>query len=268
MRTLTSSTVAKLFATGFTVGPVVDSLHNQCLLKYHVLPIELEWPHCLAEVASSNSWILDDYPYFFCSSWTVPPLLGIAYVVLGGLLPRLLEDVLGERLSTISIDNGTSKLTTYNGKPDEVLPTTKLRNRALLAVATTAMIIKLSEVLETQHPSSAVNFIIDGGGGDRQDYIGTSIGGPLSELPFVAHGVWEYLDSSADYLPLRSVPPGNVLLEWSLNDNYSHLALSSITGPCYFAVTMDAIALGRWFDSHIYGTKSSVPEKRETNLRP
>lgn len=27
------------------------------------------------------------------------------------------------------------------------------------------------------------------------------------------------------------------------------LSLSKITGPCYFAVTMEAIQLGRWFDS-------------------
>jgi hypothetical protein len=37
-------------------------------------------------------------------------------------------------------------------------------------------------------------------------------------------------------------------LQSILGDNYQDLALSSITGPCYFAVTMDAIALGRWFD--------------------
>jgi hypothetical protein len=30
----------------------------------------------------------------FCLSWTVPPLLGIAYVVLGGLLPRNFEALL------------------------------------------------------------------------------------------------------------------------------------------------------------------------------
>jgi hypothetical protein len=80
----------------------------------------------------------------------------------------------------------------------------------------------------------------------------TSIGGPLSELPFVAHGVWEYLDSAGDYLPLMNVVPSNTnnaLLEWALGSNYQDLALSSITGPCYFAATMDAIALGRWFDA-------------------
>jgi hypothetical protein len=74
----------------------------------------------------------------------------------------------------------------------------------------------------------------------------TSIGGPLSELPFVANGFWEYLDQSSDYFPLINV--NSDLLHAFLGENYQSLALSSITGPCYFAVTMDAIALGRWFD--------------------
>ena len=33
----------------------------------------------------------------------------------------------------------------------------------------------------------------------------TVIGGPLSEMPFVAHGFWHYLLESADYLPLSGV---------------------------------------------------------------
>jgi hypothetical protein len=77
--------------------------------------------------------------------------------------------------------------------------------------------------------------------------------GPLSELPFVAHGFWHYLPQASDYLPLANVPQnvGDVFtwLALLVGDNYRDLALSSITGPCYFAVTMDAIALGRWFDS-------------------
>ena len=75
----------------------------------------------------------------------------------------------------------------------------------------------------------------------------TAVGGPLSELPFVAHGVWAYLDEAADYLPLANVDVDG--LTTVLGDNYKDLALSSITGPCYLAVTMDAIALGRWYDS-------------------
>jgi hypothetical protein len=91
----------------------------------------------------------------------------------------------------------------------------------------------------------------------------TSIGGPLSELPFVGYGVWEYLDSSKDYFPLQNVQPNNPLLSFLLNDdNYSNLGLSSITGPCYFAVTMDAIALGRWFDSTSQIPDPTIDDKK------
>ena len=34
----------------------------------------------------------------------------------------------------------------------------------------------------------------------------TSVGGPLSELPFVANGFWHYLPQAGDYLPLANVP--------------------------------------------------------------
>jgi hypothetical protein len=245
MRTLSPPTTAKLFATGFTIGPIVDSLHNQCLLQYDILPIQLEWPVFL------NEWS-NYYSYYFCSSWTVPPLLGIAYVILGGVLPRLFELL----LSNEEVSLQSSKLI--------------LQQRAILAVGTTALIIKLSEFLET-HPSvtdSLFSFdrsvahltvmlvaslsqwaILDGTIPALLVATLTSIGGPLSELPFVAHGVWEYLDAAADYVPLQNFPD-NEVLQSILGEEYQNLALSSITGPCYFAVTMDAIALGRWFDAN------------------
>ena len=89
----------------------------------------------------------------------------------------------------------------------------------------------------------------------------TAIGGPLSELPFVAHGFWHYLPESANYLPLNGIgsedivhPLGSTLL----GEGFQDLSLSSITGPCYFAVTMDAIALGRYFyqSSEDYGEEA------------
>jgi hypothetical protein len=264
MRTALSPTTAgKLFVTGFTVGPIVDSLHNQCLLKYNVLPISIERPSTtLAEFLSA------DDPYLFCSSWTVPPLLGVAYVVLGGILPRIFE------YFTTNTKEHASSMTTSP---------TMLRNKAILAVITTAMIIKLSEYLETHPhhyflgPSSSSTtttadenimilliaaltqwIVLDGSLSALLSASITSIGGPLSELPFVGYGVWEYLDSSKDHFPLQNVQPNNPLLSFLLNDdNYSNLGLSSITGPCYFAVTMDAIALGRWFDS---STTSHIPD--------
>ena len=65
-------------------------------------------------------------------------------------------------------------------------------------------------------------------------------GGPLAELPIMAAGAWHYV--SPDYFPLAAlgVDPA---VGWS--------GLASITAPCYFAVTTDAIALGRWFSEGI-----------------
>lgn len=236
---------AKLFLTGATVGPIVDSVHNQCLLKYNVAPISLPY----------------EDGFLLCSSWTVPPLLGIAYVVLGGVLPRLFQILINATTSSPSSANDSSPSLSS-------LPT--LRNRAFLAVATTALIIKLSEFLEV-HPTVTQELFsfttisladqhivvlllaafaqwawLDRSAAALLAASITSIGGPLSELPFVSHHVWEYLETAGDYLPLRGIESG--LLQAILGDNYQHLALSSITGPCYFAVTMDAIALGRWFE--------------------
>ena len=282
MRTLSTSTGAKLFATGFTVGPIVDSLHNQCLLRYDVFPISLEWPaalqqnqHVLGDITSET----DGYPYFFCSSWIVPPLLGFAYVVLGGLLPRILESTQDsfqkrdrEEIST-TVSSGT-KLSLLSSLPSSS-STQQLRTRAILAVTTTAMIIKLSEFLET-HPgifgtsSEPVSMsvllmilaclsqwaLLDGSLGAFFLATVTAIGGPLAELPFVGHGAWTYIESAADYFPLQNfaiAESNNLLSQISQalfgTSNYQDLALSSITGPCYFAVAMDAIALGRWFDT-------------------
>ena len=242
-----ASVAAKLFLTGATVGPVVDSLHNQCLLKYNIAPISLAWPSNLHSSLSSSS----SYEFFFCSSWTVPPLLGIAYVVLGGVLPRFFESLIHSEQSR------------HQRAKTEV---GSLRTRALLAVSSTALIIKLSEFLETN--PTATDSILPLNQSDAHLSVMimaavsqwaildrtivallvatiTAIGGPLSELPLVANGFWEYLDQASDYFPLAGVSNG--FLQSFLGENYQGLALSSITGPCYFAVTTDAIALGRWF---------------------
>ena len=257
MRMLSPSTAAKLFMSGATAGSVVDSLHNQVLLQYDVLPIAVEWPRQLQQ-----QFELDN-SYLFASSWTVPPLLGVAYVVLGGLLPRIIQRLLGEKLGSLApthvgaCDSPTAAKATIQSSSSAQ----QLQNRAFLAVTTTAVIIKLSEYLETNPVPGNMGVlllllaalsqwaVLDGTLVALVAAAITSIGGPLSELPFVAHGVWLYLDSAADYFPLANIPTGNPLLEWVLNEDYQNLALSHITGPCYFAVTMDAIALGRWFDN-------------------
>ena len=310
MRTLSTSTSAKLFATGFTVGPLVDSLHNQCLLRYGVLPISIEWPKAIqqyknpltdfmvsggTDIDAMGSAVINSYPYFFCSSWVVPPLLGFAYVVLGGLLPRIVESILATLTNKITDENSSIQCSLKHpwSSPSS---TRTLRTRALLAVTTTAMIIKLSEFLET-HPALFDNYgivrnhfepaslslatmglvaifqwaLLDRSFAALLVATMTAIGGPLAELPFVGHGVWTYIEEAADYFPLQGVLPtmitstaadNNLYLEILQTlfgtSSYNDLALSSITGPCYFVVAMDAIALGRWFDT-------STPESIESD---
>ena len=283
MRSLSPATSAKLFATGFSVGPIVDSLHNQCLLKYDILPISLAWPLSSSPDAVSmmeqNQGIVQEATnYFFCSSWTVPPLLGIAYVVLGGILPRIFEFLFPMTTITKQVKQTEDSMATF-GHHHQQQP--QLKRKAIIAVVTTAMIIKLSEYLEATNPgvtdtilgslttqdahllvmlTAAISqwAVLDGTIAALLAATITSLGGPLSELPFVANGVWEYLDAASDYFPLANIENNNIL-KVMLGDGYQNLALSSITGPCYFAVTMDAIALGRWFDSQ------EAEKSRESN---
>ena len=255
------ATSASLFVVGATVGPIVDSLHNQCLLAYDIAPIELPNPF-----AASG-------PPLLASSWTVPPLLGIAYVILGYILPRVIElliDNRGAANDASENDADDDDATNYCRRID----TSELKNKAIFAVTSNAFIIKLSEYLQT-HNTLALggsDFVLN-----AQTKLGimvasdaiqwaildrtpvallaasiTAIGGPLSELPFVANGFWHYLPESADYLPLsgalfQSGGLADGLASTLLGDGYHDLALSSITGPCYFAVTTDAIALARYF---------------------
>ena len=246
----------KLFATGATVGPLVDSIHNQSLLRYHVAPIWVSWPlHAPVTWTEHREW-------WIATSWTIPPLLGIAYVVLGGVLPLWMDRLLST-MSMSSIDTKSSS---------------SLRTRAIWAVLTTALIIELSDVLETAQQQQehlwTTSTVLDSSLSSNSSTLsvlfllgialsqwalldGTlaalltasivAVGGPLSELPFVACGVWEYLPEASDYFPLQGLPDIHVPL-WM--QDYRSLALSGITGPCYFAVTMDAIALGRWFGSN------------------
>jgi len=164
---------------------------------------------------------------------------------LGGVLPRICsivtESVLGSQHTRDRVD-----VQIFDGGFNR-------REKAIIAVLSTASIIRFSEVLETAQifgeRSGLINefvmaitavlqwTILDGTPAAFLAAALTSVGGPLSELPFVATGCWHYISNAADYFPLSG-----------LNLGWSDLALSSITGPCYFAVTMDAIALGRWFD--------------------
>ena len=128
---------AKLFFVGSTVGPLVDSLHNQCLLEYDAAPITLQ------PVTSASP--------IFCSSWAVPPLLGIAYLILGYILPRVIELLLPRDDPKIYNDDAEDTKTqlTAHMQRQTTTNTKELRNKAILAVTSTALIIKLSEFLQT-----------------------------------------------------------------------------------------------------------------------
>jgi hypothetical protein len=242
---------AKLFVTGMTVGPLVDSLHNQCLLEYDFLPLALNL------VPESDSAPI------LCSSWIVPPLLGIAYVVLGGILPRWIQ--FGFQWIADSVPSRHEDVPEQQQQQQIFKPMFPW-NRAVLAsvaVLTTAGIIKCSELLEVYSGlDTTIKYNIlfsmalfqwltlDGSLVSLIAASITSVGGPLSELPFVAHHAWHYLPLASDYQPLQNMSQDyNWFWEIILGKDYKNLALSTITGPCYFAVTMDAIALGKWFDN-------------------
>ena len=238
------STAIRLGTAGFVAGPIVDSLHNQCLLQYNIAPITLSYS--------------SDQTALFCSSWVVPPLLAFAYIVLGYILPRIIEFL---PIPRESFD--------YNNDNSNVL-----RKRALLAVSSTELIIKLSEFLQTHESIQIGNNLFHSDAGSNSLLMGaadlcqwmildrtpvalvaalvTAFGGPLSELPFVASGFWTYLPEAADYTPLAMIQPGAAtegIMSTLLGDDFRDIALSSITSGCYFAVTLDAIALGRYFYS-------------------
>ena len=109
-----------LFALGFvgaSLGPSCDALHNQVLLEYDVLPVQIE---AFGNVAKS--------------SLLIPPLLAVTYCLLGGVFPALVRKVVGAgRLPSQSWQCNDSNLGA----------------RAALAVGSTAAIIRTSEMLST-----------------------------------------------------------------------------------------------------------------------
>jgi hypothetical protein len=237
---VSASQATKLFVTGSGVGPLVDSLHNQCLLHYNIAPIQI------------NCW--------FASSWTVPPLLGVAYVVLGAILPRVTRQGIQAIIpSGVVAQRQQQQQSRHNSIPQSSETTRRtLRNKALLAVLTTACLIQLSAYLETTGTPNGVMCLsvaallqwalLDSSVEALLVASLASVAGPLAELPFVGHGVWTYLETAGDYVPLAHVDHLPALATFVLGtDHYQGLALAHITGPCYFAVTMDAIALGRWY---------------------
>jgi hypothetical protein len=211
----------------------VDAVHNQALLGYDVLPVALQLPLGPAK-----------------TSLLIPPLLALAYALLGGVLPAITSAV----------------LQAPSPPPSGLAPAA----RASLAVASTICIIKVSEVLITSTALSppAALFLLAAACIAQWRLLDASlpslvlatiaaVGGPIAELPLMKLGCWHYL--SPDYWPLApfGIGPDVPGATWG--------GLSLITGPCYFAVTTDAIALGRWFASGDSGGAS--PEASQKTVR-
>lgn len=204
----------RLAGVGAIVGPAVDAVHNQALLAYDVLPISVDLGLGIAK-----------------TSLLIPPLLALAYALLGGVFPPLAMAFVG-------------------GSPPS--PRGAPGPTAALAVSSTVAIIKLSELLQQAGLPPAVALLLlalpcalqwrllDGSRASLALALLAAVGGPLAELPLMKLGAWHYL--TPDFWPLAA---------WSLGAGTGNewAGLSAITGPCYFAVTTDAIALGRWFGS-------------------
>jgi hypothetical protein len=270
-------TASRLFATGATLGPLIDGLHNQALLRYDLWPVAVQFSETLS----------------FRTSAVVPPLLGVTYIVLGGVLPQAMDALLKAvpfRNIVADEDDGsvvagaavalttgqTNGRAVQNEKNDQNHPEERhffwLTVRAIAAVASTAAIVRWTEVMLSTtsntssilRPDAFLNPSAFSAAGTFESYLlllttvcivqwawldGTmttllvaslaAVAGPLAELPFLSLGWWVYYDSPALYYPL-----GEVL---SSSSSSSSLGIHCLTGPCYFAVTMDAIALGRWF---------------------
>ena len=80
---------------------------------------------------------------------------------------------------------------------------------------------------------------LDGTRGSLALALLAAVGGPVAEIPLMAGPLahaWHYL--TPDYFPLAGVFPAAATPE---------AGLEVITGPCYFAVTTDAIALYRFY---------------------
>ena len=125
-----------------------------------------------------------------------------------------------------------------------------LASSALTAVTTTVAIIKASELLQLAETPGAVALLygacalqwalVDATPASAIFAAIVSVAGPLAELPFTWLGAWHYLPSVQDYWPLSALGAGAASGQpWA--------GLSHITGPCYFAVCTDAIALGKFF---------------------
>lgn len=227
-RTTDIEVLKKLAIVGATVGPLVDAVHNKALLRYEFLDFSIG-------------------P--ISTSLLVPVLLAVAYPLLGGVLPSIFEETIG-----------TGRL---KGAPDfPPLP------RAGAAVASTFGIVKISEIVKTapiigQGGALGNGFpplqvfvlavlcliqwlVLDASYASLVEGFVVAFLGPLCELPFQAIGAWNYMAPPRSFQPFADV-------DWA--------RISFVTLPCYFAVTTDAIQLGKLFASELPAVEAEEAEE-------
>ena len=165
----------------------------------------------------------------------------MTYCVVGGVLPAIAQRVIGARegFGPAGYKQPLLALAQRSCGDDR-------RIRAVLAVLSTCAIIALSAQLvrcEVPQPAALAALscaallewaVLDGTAAALALGLVLAIFGPIAELPFVSLGAWHYI--APDYFPLHGLLPD------------ATNGLSSLTGPCYFAVTTDALALGRCFE--------------------
>ena len=196
-----------LAAAGGTLGPATDAIHNQVLLAYDVMPVQLP---VLGFVAKT--------------SLIIPPLLAITYCLLGGIFPPLVAAVLG-----------TGRL------PSSLVGSLPPERRALLAVASTATIIKISALLATSNVPASFALgalcslalmqwaVIDGSFASLALAVLLAVAGPLAEIPFMALGCWHY--TAPDYWPLATIGFG-------AETGNPWAGLSSLTGKVWHRLAL------------------------------
>lgn len=163
------------------------------------------------------------------SSLLIPPLLALTYGLLGGVFPLVARQFVGT--------GGVAPLLRLDSSE---------RDCAILAVLATCGVLKLSAVLLAADVPHSLSFLwasalfewvaLDASYASLLLGLAVAVAGPIAEIPFMELNCWTYV--SPDSWPLHGVV-----------DDSAATGISSLTAPCYFAVTQDAVALGRWFAS-------------------
>lgn len=132
--------------------------------------------------------------------------------------------------------------------------------RAAAAVAATAGIVALSVPLHgwsDQGLATAVLWVaalgewacLDGSVSTLLGGAMAGVLGPIAEIPLIGIGCWHYLQP--DYFPLLAVVEhggagGSGMEGEAVRSSWSEIGIEGVTGPCYFAVCADSMAVYRY----------------------